>query len=454
MVQSTVTTKVQRTVPDPLRILMLTPAFPPCIGGGERYAHALATTLAGRGYEVTVLTSDIRRQADFWRGCDTQGSPELDDHDASLPVIRCPVSSFPGGSVGLDLWRKAMICLSALPGDQSRLLAAMARRVPRISGMAEAIDGCDADIIHAFNLSWEYPLTLAWQAARRKGLPLVVTPFMHPGSVGDRRVIRNHSMDHQRRILRDAAAVLAMTDIEREALIALGVAHERIAVVGGGVPGTFSAVSGASARHLDPCEIEFPQHIADRLPTDIPFVLLIGRISRDKGALQAVEAVIGLQERGVAVALVLVGEPSREFERFYRRLTPEQRQIIVPLSLVDEGTKHALLRRAAMLILPSAVESLGIVVLEAWTHGKPVIGARAGGLAEVIDEGRDGLLVEYDDIAGLADAIAALLGDPALAERLGSAGQRKVKTQFSWDAVTDRVEAAYAAALAAVLGEG
>jgi glycogen synthase len=207
----------------------------------------------------------------------------------------------------------------------------------------------------------------------------------------------------------------------------------------------------ADAPHPD---VKLPQHIAHRLPTGIPLVLLIGRISRDKGALQAVEAVIGLQERGVAVALVLVGEPSREFERLYGRLTPEERQIIVPLGIVDEETKHALLRRAAMLVLPSAVESLGIVVLEAWTHRKPVIGARAGGLMAVIDEGSDGLLVEYGDVAGLADAIAALLGDPALAERLGSAGQRKVQAQFSWDAVTDRVEAAYAAALAAVLGEG
>jgi glycogen synthase len=426
-----------------LRILMVTPAFPPYIGGGERYAHALATTLAGRGHDVTVLTSDARRQADFWQGRDAQGPLEMDDHDAGLGVIRCPVGGFPGGRVGLGLWRKAMICLSALPGDQSRLLVNMARRVPRISGMAEAIDGCDADIIHAFNLSWEYPLTLAWHAARERGLSLVVTPFMHPGSVGDRRVIRNHSMDHQRCILCDAAAVLAMTDIEREALVDLGVAGERIAVVGGGIE--------ADAPRS---ESQLPQHIADRLPVGIPLVLLIGRVSRDKGALQAVAAVTGLQERGVAAALVLVGESSREFERLYARLTPEERQIIVPLGLVDEGTKHALLRQAAMLVLPSAVESLGIVVLEAWTHGKPVIGARAGGLAEVIDEGHDGLLVGYDDVAGLADAIAALLGDPALAERLGSAGRRKVRAQFSWDAVTDQVEAAYAAALAAALREG
>ena len=141
---------------------MLTPAFPPYIGGGERYAHALATTLAGRDHKVTVLTSDARRQADFWRGGDTHAPPDMEDHDAGLRVIRCPVDGFPGGRAALDLWRKAMICLSALPGDQSHLLAAMARRVPRISGMAEAIDGLDADIVHAFNLSWEHPLILAW----------------------------------------------------------------------------------------------------------------------------------------------------------------------------------------------------------------------------------------------------------------------------------------------------
>jgi glycogen synthase len=425
----------------PLRILMVTPAFPPFVGGGERYAHALATTLATRGHDIVIMTSNARRQADFWQRRDarTTFGENTEDQDVGLRVIRCPVHGFPGGRTALDLWRKIMICFSALPGDQSCLLVAMAQHVPCIAGMAEAIDRLDVDIIHAFNLSWECPLTLAWQAAQRRGLPLVVTPFLHPGGAGDRRVIRNHNMDHQRHILREAMAVLAMTDVEREALVDLGVARERIAVVGGGVEANESIPVA-----------ELPPRISDRLPAGIPLVLLIGRVSRDKGALQAVEAVVGLQERGVAVALVLVGEPSREFERLYGRLTPEERQIIIPLGIVDEDTKHALLRQATMLVLPSAVESLGIVVLEAWVHGKPVIGARAGGLAAVIDEGRNGLLVEYDDIDGLADAIAALLGDPALAERLGSAGQRKARTQFSWDAVTDRVEAAYAAAL----GEG
>ncbi len=406
---------------------MVTPAYPPFVGGGERYAHALATRLAARGHEVTVLTSDAGREADLSR------------------TLGCRVVKVPGPLAGqvsgvrtrarhllLPLWRKAMITLSALPGDQSGLLLRMARRVPHIVGMDEALEGLAADVVHGFNLSWEHPLTLAWGYARRHRVPLIVTPFLHPGRPGDRRVLRNHSMDHQRRILCDAAAVLALTEVERAALIGLGVAAERIHVVGGGID---EGAGDAEADHS--------AELAASLPASTPLALFIGRVCRDKGALQAIEAVRRLRGRGVAVALALVGAPSPEFTHRYQRLSAQERAYILPFGVVDEATKEALLRRATMLLLPSAVESLGLVVLEAWLHAKPVIGARAGGLMTIIDEGRDGLLVEHGDAAGLAEAMAALLADPARAERLGLAGRDKARALFTWDAVVERVEAAY-----------
>ena len=60
--------------------------------------------------------------------------------------------------------------------------------------------------------------------------------------------------------------------------------------------------------------------------------------------------------------------------------------MIRPLGILDEGEKHAILEASTMLLLPSHSDSFGIVILEAWAHGKPVIGARAGGIPGVIDD--------------------------------------------------------------------
>ncbi|MGB7622986.1 MAG: glycosyltransferase, partial [Terriglobia bacterium] len=71
--------------------------------------------------------------------------------------------------------------------------------------------------------------------------------------------------------------------------------------------------------------------------------------------------------------------------------------------------------------------------------GKPVIGAEAGGIPYVISDGRDGLLVQFGDIAGLASRIADLLSDPSRRHSLGEAGRQKVLAYYTWDKVCDRM---------------
>lgn len=77
-------------------------------------------------------------------------------------------------------------------------------------------------------------------------------------------------------------------------------------------------------------------------------------------------------------------------------------------------------------------ESFGVAVVEASACGLPVVVTRAGGLTEVVDDGRTGLVVERDDPAALAGALARLAGDPALRGRLGRAGRAKVQRDYEW----------------------
>jgi len=415
-----------------MRILFVTPGFPPFIGGGERYARALALRLVQRGHQVTVLTSNAREEHDFWRPKATVKGPS-EEQDEGICVIRCPAAGFPGGRPALLAWRKAMVLLSMLPGDQSALLTIMARYVPRIPALEATLDHLgQCDLVHGFNLSWEWPLVAAWRFAQQHGLPFVVTPFAHLGADKRDRVARNCTMDHQRRILADADAVLTLTSVERDGLLALGLELERVQVVGGGLDPPPSANQWADSAKL-----------LKRHQLQPPVVTFIGRVSRDKGALVAAEAVRRLCHRGNKVSLALMGQVSPEFNHYYRRLSAADRRYIRPLGLVDEASKHALLDASAMLVLPSRTDSFGLVLLEAWAHGKPVIGARAGGIPGVIDEGENGLLVPYGRVRELAEAIALLLQDQPLAQRMGQCGQQKVASQYSWESVCERVLAVY-----------
>jgi glycosyltransferase involved in cell wall biosynthesis len=350
---------------------------------------------------------------------------------ANLRVMRCPLRGLPGGRSGLLIWRKAMVLLSALPGDQSRVLMHMARFIPPLAGLETALAQLPDrfDVIHAFNLSWEYPLVAAWRLAQRTRTSLIVTPFAHLGTGRRDRVARNSTMDHQLRLLREASAVLTLTEIERQGLGDYGLALDRMITIGGG---------------LD--EVPPPLHGEDvvahyRLPQ--PFIVFVGRASDDKGARHAAEAVLLLRHRGVQITLALIGSSTPEFDRFRQSLSSADREVICPLGIVPEEHKHTLLQASRLLVLPSRTDSFGIVILEAWAHGKPVIGARAGGIPDVIDDERTGLLVNYGDVTGLAQAIERLIHDDALCRELGQQGQAKLAAEYTWERVADKVLAVY-----------
>ena len=419
-----------------MHVALATPAYPPLPGGGERYVGALAHGLAARGVGVTVVTSAATAEADLWNGAAVNGTAALSETSGDVRVIRLPIRPFPGRRRGLMLWRKGMVVLSALPGDRTAVLLRLARRFPAIEGLDETLAGlAGVSLIHAFNVSWEHGLVAGHAAARAAGVPLVVTPFAHLGAGAGDRVARNSTMQHQLAILGAARRVLVLTRVEAEGLAGFGVPAARLAVIGGGVDAPPDDLAAS------PYWAE-----ADRLPE--PTVVFVGRLSFDKGALHAAEAVLRLRQRGRAVSLALVGSTTPEFERFYRGLSVGEQAGLRLLGVLPERDKHAVVARSRALLLPSHSDSFGIVLLEAWSHGRPVIAARAGGIPGVVDDGENGLLVPFGDVAGLAAAIERLLDDEALARQLGERGRAKVAGEYNWASVAERVHSHYQEILA------
>jgi alpha-maltose-1-phosphate synthase len=180
----------------------------------------------------------------------------------------------------------------------------------------------------------------------------------------------------------------------------------------------------------------------------IPFVLFVGRITRQKGIIHLVNA-IKYFHPGVQVVLCAGAPDTPEIDREFRELFEE-------LSRVREGVHWIpqmlprpeviqLLTHAAVFVCPSVYEPLGIVNLEAMACGTPVVASRVGGIPEVVDDGRTGLLVTVDDEfeTGLARALDSVIGDPETARRMGEAGRERAVGEFGWDAVARRTVRLY-----------
>jgi glycosyltransferase involved in cell wall biosynthesis len=117
------------------------------------------------------------------------------------------------------------------------------------------------------------------------------------------------------------------------------------------------------------------------------------------------------------------------------------------MGAVPQEEKLAALRACDCLVLPSTGEAFGIVYLEAWIMGKPVIGARTPSVSAVINHGVDGLLSAPGDAGDLAACISRLASEPMVARRMGAAGHDKVLSRYTVPRIADRVEGAYLRAL-------
>jgi len=121
---------------------------------------------------------------------------------------------------------------------------------------------------------------------------------------------------------------------------------------------------------------------------------------------------------------------------------------LLDLGLASEADKAGALAACNVFCLPSEQEAFGIVYVEAWSYGKPVIGGSAPAVRELITEGVNGYCVTQDK-EDIADTLVRLLHNPALSERLGAAGYQVQQERFTWKSVTDTHRQVFDDALAA-----
>jgi glycosyltransferase involved in cell wall biosynthesis len=415
-----------------MHFLHIVQLYYPVATGAGRYFAEVGERLVRAGHQVTVLATDAYDLEYFWNPARRRVELAEETHNG-VRIVRLPVRRIPGPPIVYPILRRLMLELARVPGSVP-LLRRMAQITPRLPDMARFFAehaGTRFDLVHTCNITLDFAIFPAYDVARRRGVPFVCTPFVHLGPPGDRAILRYYSMRHQISLLKRSDRVITMTGLEADELAARGVPRAKLRRVGVGV--TPSEVLGG-----DRARFRAEQRIAG------PLVLYIGALAHDKGAIHTVEAMRRLWARGSDAVLAMIGAPLAHFTQFYEKLPAEDKARIRLLPYAPENVKRDALAAADVLALPSRTDSFGIVFLEAWCYGVPVVGARAGGVPDVIADGQDGLLVPFGDADAIAGAIERLLTDRDLAQRLGAAGRAKVEHDFTWERIYDQVRAVYA----------
>ena len=275
----------------------------------------------------------------------------------------------------------------------------------------------NCDLIHNVRIGREGLTYASLQVARQRNIPFILTPVHHPRWVGWRYEV-------YLKLYREADAVIALTNTEKQILIGLGVKPEQIHVTGIG-PVIAPQADGEAFR--------------DRYQLQDPIVLFLGQHYPYKGYQQILQATHQVWEKHPDTHFVFIGPSVKKSEQVFQAYPDSRIHRLGTVSLQD---KTDALAACDILCVPSMQESFGGVFTEAWCFQKPVIGGNIPAVAEVISDGKDGLLVEQEPET-IATAIIDLLSNPQKASEMGEAGYQKVYQHYTWPKLAEKTMEVY-----------
>jgi glycosyltransferase involved in cell wall biosynthesis len=394
-----------------MRIAHVIQRYPPALGGSEAYFHRLGAFLAGRGHDVSVWTTVAEELSAFWSPrarCLPAGERLLD----GVRVRRYPLWRMRGRR-----WLLKPLSLVPWRAWQAMTLPCNPVSVRMWRDAGRPVERYDA--VHATAFPYAWPIACARRLARRLNVPFFLTPFLHLGDPTDPadRTRRQYLQPALRRLLLAADRVFVQTDPEFDAALQAGVAPGRLVRQGLGVePAECTGGDRAAARsrwNVGDGEVVIG-HLAN--------------LSAEKGSIDLVRAAERLHGRGMA--LVLAGPRMPAFDRFLREEPPRVR-VICPGPL-SEADKRDFFAGIDAFALPSRSDSFGLVALEAWANGKPVIAYRAGGPGALVRHEVDGLLAACGDVAELAGCLERVAARQQERITWGRAGQARCGREFRW----------------------
>lgn len=379
------------------KIAFITPFYLPVkLSGSGRLVQSIAEGLAEKGFDCTVIT------ADGW----TTRSWYLPFYQR-LPVKQAEFKKVKVEYLKCGWWL-------SLAGLLTRFKFQACG--PNLLGLAEVFKKEKFDIVWVV----PFPAYLNWLVVKAidqlKFKPrLLVTPCFH-------EALREYYHPALRQVLQQADAVQALTGAERELLVEqFGLPKNKIKAIPGFLIGQELAAEVKAGHDL----------------TGKKTVLFIGSKIKEKGIVCLVKAMKRLYDKDKNYRLVMMGNETVFWQRYKKK---HQLKFLIDLGYASEQEKEAILAAADVFCLVSAVESFGLVYLEAWQQKKPVIGADIGPVRELIEKAKGGLLVQFGQIKELAQAIERLITDKDLAGRLGENGYKALKIRYSKKIVLSQLE--------------
>jgi glycosyltransferase involved in cell wall biosynthesis len=255
---------------------------------------------------------------------------------------------------------------------------------------------------------------------RRLNLPTVCT--VH-GSDGVTYPHENQlNLHYSKTVIRQTNQIVAVSQALRRTLNRLEEPSRAMRVV----------YYGVDVEEFQVTEMESGAQTQLNSPLTAPYILFVGRDLHRKGLKDLLIAFARLVDE-VEHNLVVIGPTLNEVKELAPEPTASLGSRLVVLGCLAPDEIPAHMKNCELFVLPSYVEGLPNVVLEAMACGKPVVASEVMGIPEEVSDGVTGLLIQPGDVSGLTEAIQFLTNNPARAREMGMRGRERVAKEFTWE---------------------
>jgi glycosyltransferase involved in cell wall biosynthesis len=189
----------------------------------------------------------------------------------------------------------------------------------------------------------------------------------------------------------------------------------------------------ADFQRLDPDRIRLNFDLRGRT------IVYVGSLEERKGVRYLIKAFPAIKASVPGVKLLIVGKPLPGQENYLNKL----KNLAKDADIIFAGARpdvYDIMSAGDVLVAPSLSETFGRIIIEAMACGKPVVASNVGGIPEIIDDGRTGLLVEPKNEKSIADAVIRLLTLKTFADSIASVGRKIVEERFNVSSQITKIE--------------
>ena len=390
-------------------VLFLTESFHPVLGGGEQHILRLGRVLAGSGMATTVVT---RRGDARWAA------------DETIDGVRV-VRVGPAGASRRGKYAMVPAALAALQRLRARydVLVVRGTRVLGLPALVAARALAKGVVLQAEVNGEMTGEVYTWGTALDRGWA--------------RRAIFA-GVAARNLLLRDGDAFVAMSRAIRDEFLRAGVPPEKVALIAHGVDTDRFLPATRDER------LALRQRLG--LPIDGRIIIYTGRLLRGKGLEALIAAFGSVAAAEPSAHLVIVGSGEGQSLSVDAALRAAAQGEGLAGRVTFAGRVDAVedwLRASDVFAFPSMFEALGIALVEAAACGLPAVASRTGGIVDVVEDGRSGVLVPPGDVAALSAALHRLVTDPDLGRRMGAAARDVARARFDERDAVDRYRALF-----------